>query len=94
MTKNDLIRSVQDRVKDCLAKDVAIGVNIFFAALTDTLKRGERIDIRGFGNFSVRRRRARAARNPQNGAPVQLEVRRTPFFKVGRELQRRINTPE
>lgn len=94
MTKNDLVRKVQCQLKDCSAKDVAFAVNILFAAMTEALRRSERIDIRGFGNFTVRRRRARAARNPQNGATVQLEARRVPFFKVGRELQKRMNIPE
>jgi integration host factor subunit beta len=94
MTKNDLVRKVQDRWKDCSTKDVAFAVNILFDAMTEALRRGERIDVRGFGNFTIRRRRARSARNPQNGAPVQLEARRVPFFKAGRKLQRKMNTPE
>jgi|WetSurMetagenome_2_1015567.scaffolds.fasta_scaffold1143681_2 integration host factor beta subunit len=93
MTKNNLVRQVQDRLKDCAAKDVSFAVNVLFAAMTEALRRGERIDVRGFGNFTIRRRPARAARNPQNGASVQLEARRVPFFKVGRELQKRMNSP-
>ena len=94
MTKNELIQKVQNLLKDCSAKDVAFAVNIVFAAMTKALQRGERIDMRGFGNFAIRRRHARVARNPQNGASVQLEARRVPFFKVGRELQKRMNSPE
>ena len=94
MTKNDLVRKVQDRWKDCSTKDVAFAVNILFDAMTEALRRGERIDVRGFGNFTVRRRHACQARNPRSGAPVQVDERRTPFFKVGKELHERMNAPE
>jgi integration host factor beta subunit len=94
MTKKDLIRSVRERLRDCPAGDVAFAVNRIFAGMAAALKNGERIDVRGFGNFTVRRRRARKARNPRSGAPVALDVRRTPFFKIGKELHERINTPE
>ena len=94
MTKNDLIRSVQGDLKDCPPKDLAVAVNIVFATMAVALKKGERIDVRGFGNFTVRRRCARQARNPRNGTPVKLGERRAAFFKVGRELRERINTPK
>jgi nucleoid DNA-binding protein len=93
MTKNDLIRKVQDALKDCPPKDVAFAVNILFAGMTEALKKEERIDVRGFGNFTVRRRPARQARNPRNGTPVNIGERRVAFFKTGRELQERINGP-
>ena len=94
MTKNELIQKAQNLLKDRSTKDVAFAVNIVFAAMTKALERGERIDMRGFGNFTIRRRRARVARNPQNGASIQLAVRRVPFFKMSRELQKRMNSPE
>lgn len=94
MTKKDLIRKVQEKLRDCPVRDVAFAVNIIFAAMTEALSKGERIDVRGFGNFTVRRRHARKARNPRSGAHVQVDERRTPFFKVGKELYERMNTPE
>lgn len=94
MTKKDLIRKVREHLRDYPAMDAAFAVNIIFDALTEALRRGERIDVRGFGNFTVRHRRARKARNPQSGDPVQVEARRTPFFKVGKELHERMNTPK
>jgi integration host factor beta subunit len=94
MTKKDLIRKVQEKLVDCPDGDVAFAVNIIFAAMTNALRKGERIDVRGFGNFTVRLRPARRARNPRSGAPVQVDERRTPFFKVGKELHERMNTPE
>ncbi|MDD5169926.1 MAG: integration host factor subunit beta [Syntrophales bacterium] len=94
MTKNELVQQVQNRLKDQSAKDVAFAVNIVFAAMAKALGRGERIDMRGFGNFTIRCRRARVARNPQNGASIQLAARRVPFFKVSVELLKRMNSPE
>lgn len=94
MTKKDLIRKIQERLRDCPARDAAVAVNIIFNTMTQALKKGERIDVRGFGNFTVRSRRARKARNPRSGDPVQVEARRTPFFRVGKELHERMNTPE
>jgi integration host factor beta subunit len=94
MTKKDLIRKVREQLRDCPAGDAAFAVNIIFDAMTAALKNGERIDVRGFGNFTVRSRHARKARNPRSGAPVELEARRTPFFKVGKELHERMNTPK
>jgi len=94
MTKKDLIRNVQDRLYDVPAKDITFAVNVIFNAMKEALKRDERIDVRGFGNFTVRLRAARIARNPKSGSRVALEERRTPFFKAGRDLQKRINAPE
>ena len=94
MTKKDLIRKVQNRLKDCPSRDVAFAVNIIFAAMTEALKKDERIDVRGFGSFTVRRRHARKARNPRSGAPVHVEARRAPFFKVGKDIKKRMNAPE
>lgn len=94
MTKRDLIRKVQEQLKDCPARDTAYAVSIIFDSLTEALKKGERIDMRGFGNFTVRHRHSRKARNPRSGDPVQLGGRRMPFFKVGKEMQERINAPK
>ncbi|MFH1081524.1 MAG: HU family DNA-binding protein [Pseudomonadota bacterium] len=94
MTKKDLIRKVQNRLKDYPSRGVAIAVSIIFAAMTEALKRDERVDMRGFGSFTVRRRHARKARNPRNGASVRVEARRAPFFKVGKDIKKRMNAPE
>jgi integration host factor subunit beta len=93
MTKKDLIRDAQSRLNDCPAKDVAYAVNLIFTAMTEAFKRNERIDLRGFGSFAIRCRRARLARNPKNGSSVQMEAKRVPLFKVGKELKERINVP-
>jgi integration host factor subunit beta len=94
MTKKDLIRKVQERLKDCPSRDVAFAVNVIFAAMTEALKKDERIDLRGFGSFTVRRRHARKARNPRSGALVHVGARRAPFFKMGKDIKKRMNAPE
>lgn len=91
MTKKDLIRKVQDRLMDCPSRDVAFAVNIVFAAMTAALKREERIDVRGFGSFTVRHRQSGSARNPRSGETVRMEARRVPFFKAGKEIRKRMN---
>jgi len=84
----------QDRLTDYPAKDVTFAVNVIFNAMKEALRRNERIDVRGFGNFTIRSRPARKARNPKSGDRVELQARRVPFFKVGRDLQMRINASE
>ncbi|MGV8056487.1 MAG: HU family DNA-binding protein [Smithellaceae bacterium] len=87
MTKKDLIIKLQETLKVYAHKDVSYAVNIIFDSMVDALKRGERIEIRGFGNLTVRERKSRLGRNPKSGAAVQLEKRKAPFFKTGKELR-------
>ena len=87
MTKRDLIVKLQETLKVYSHKDVAYAVNIIFDSMVDALKCGERIEIRGFGNMTVRERKSRIGRNPKSGAEVKLEERKVPFFKTGKELR-------
>ncbi len=91
MTKRDLILKLQDVLKIYAYKDVAYSVNIIFNSMIDALKRGERIEIRGFGNITVRERKARLGRNPKSGDEVRLGKRKTPFFKAGKELRLKVD---
>ncbi|HET6489618.1 MAG TPA: HU family DNA-binding protein [Syntrophales bacterium] len=91
MTKRDLIAKVQDLLKEYPRKDVAHAVEIVFESMVDALKRNERIEIRGFGNFTIRTREPRRGRNPMTGASVDVPPRRFPFFKVGKELKERVD---
>ncbi len=91
MTKKDLIIKLQEALKVYSNKDVAYAVNIIFDSMVDALKRGERIEIRGFGNMTVRERKSRIGRNPKSGAEVKLEKRKTPFFKTGKELRLKVD---
>jgi integration host factor subunit beta len=66
-------------------------VNVIFDSMEATLRRGERIEIRGFGSFEIRNYRAYEGRNPRTGATVNVRPKRLPFFKVGKELKERVN---
>jgi integration host factor subunit beta len=90
MTKSDLIeRLCQD---EKLPKGKAeLLVNTVFECLEEALRRGERIEIRGFGSFEIRRYKSYQGRNPKTGVPVSVEEKRLPFFKVGKELKERVN---
>ena len=91
MTKRDLIEKVADRKKDITQKDAELIVNTVFDAMTEALASGDRIEIRGFGSFEVRERRARDGRNPRTGEQVSLKAKKVPFFKVGKELKERVD---
>ena len=66
-------------------------VNMIFDGFTDTLKKGGRIEIRGFGSFSVREYGAYTGKNPKTGKKIDVKPKRLPFFKVGKELKERVN---
>jgi integration host factor beta subunit len=87
MTKNDLIKKLQEELKSYSLQDVTYAVNIIFDSMIDAIKRGERIELRGFGSFVVRERKPRMGRNPKSGAEVKLAERKVPFFKTGKELR-------
>ena len=72
-------------------RDVEVIVNTIFDSMTDALRHGDRIEIRGFGSFEVRVRKPRLGRNPKTGSSVSVGERRVPFFKVGKELRERVN---
>ena len=72
-------------------KEAAEIVNLILDGFTDTLKKGGRIEIRGFGSFSVREYGAYTGRNPKTGAKTQVGEKKLPFFKVGKELKARVN---
>lgn len=87
MTKNDLIKKLQEELKSYSLQDVTYAVNIIFDSMINAIKRGERIELRGFGSFVVRERKPRMGRNPKSGAEVKLAERKVPFFKTGKELR-------
>jgi integration host factor beta subunit len=91
MTRNELITKIQENLKVYPRKDIAYSVKIIFDSMTDALKRNERIEIRGFGNFTIRERKSRTGRNPKSGAAVKLTERKVPFFKTGKDLRLKVN---
>ena len=91
MTKRELVKRVQEKIKDYPPKDIAYVVHLIFQAMSAALKRDERIEIRGFGNFTVRNRRQIQGRNPKTSVAINLPARKVPFFKVGKDLNDMVN---
>jgi len=91
MTKSGLIEAVAERTPHISKKDTEIVVNTIFESMADALRHGQRIEIRGFGRFTVSNRKARQGRNPKTGDPVHISAKRTPFFKVGKELKEMVD---
>jgi integration host factor beta subunit len=91
MTKSGLIEEVAKRTPHISKKDTEVVVNTIFDSMIDSLKVGDRIEIRGFGSFQVKMREAREGRNPKTGEPVHISAKRTPFFKVGKELKEMVD---
>ena len=95
MTKSELIDEVSRQEPELSRRDIEIVVNTIFDTMTLALARHDRIEIRGFGSFTAKPRRARDARNPRTGEAVSVPQKWVPFFTVGKELRERINkTPE
>lgn len=91
MTKSELIEQLSCE-NACLNKrEAELIVNSIFDSIGDALVDGNRVEIRGFGSFTVRERDAREARNPKSGEIVRITAKKTPFFKTGKELRERVN---
>lgn len=93
MTKRDLAEKLAERCQGLKLnlKNSELIVNTIFDSMTKALTTGERIEIRGFGSFQVKHRAPREGRNPRSGKKVHVEAKRVPFFKVGKELKKRID---
>lgn len=91
MTKSELIQRLSKRYPYLYQRDVERLVNTIFDGISNALTEGGRVELRGFGAFSVRKREARKARNPKNGAEVFVGERHTIYFRAGKELRERIN---
>ncbi len=91
MTKRGLVEEIVRSYPRYSRKDAEGMVNELFSTMTDALRRNERIEIRGFGSFVVKHRRAREGRNPKTGRSVSVAAKRVPFFKVGKELKGRVD---
>ena len=90
MNKADLIEALA--VKEGLKEEEAYAIiNLILDGFTDTLKNGDRIEIRGFGSFTVRNYGAYTGRNPKTGQQTKVGVKKLPYFKVGKELKDRVN---
>lgn len=92
MTKSELIEALVRNQAQLVYKDVELAVKTMLEHMADTLAAGERIEIRGFGSFSLHYRPPRVGRNPKSGEPVSLPAKHVPHFKPGKELRDRVNS--
>ena len=92
MTKSDLIAKLADRFPQLVAKDADFAVKMILDALSEALAKGDRIEIRGFGSFSLNYRPPRVGRNPKSGDKVSVPEKWVPHFKAGKELRERVDS--
>ena len=92
MNKSGLIEAVAQRFPHLALPDVELVVNTVLEEMIGALQLGDRIEVRGFGSFSVRHRRSRQGRNPKTGSGISVPAKRIPFFTVGHELRDRVNS--
>ena len=91
MTKSELIQRLAERNPHLYMRDVERIVDTIFDEITGALAKGDRVELRGFGAFSVKNRPARTGRNPRTGAHVSVAQKSVPFFKTGKEMRERLN---
>ena len=91
MTKSELIEKLSEANGILTRKDSEQIISIVFDAMADALLEGDKVEIRGFGSFTVRAREPREARNPKSGMLVRIPAKKIPFFKTGKELRERVN---
>jgi integration host factor subunit beta len=93
MIKSELVQRIAVRNPHLYLRDVEKIVNAILDEITSALSRGDRVELRGFGAFSVKHRDARIGRNPRTGAHVPVDEKAVPFFKTGKEMRERLNQP-
>ena len=91
MTKSELVEQLSTTADGLNKKEAELIGNTIFNSIGDALINGDRVEIRGFGSFSIRERDAREARNPKSGEVVSIPAKKTPFFKTGKELRSRVD---
>jgi integration host factor subunit beta len=91
MIKSELIQRISQKNPHLYQRDVERIINTVFDKIVEALGNGDRVELRGFGAFSVKERQSREGRNPRTGAAVEVEAKRVPFFKTGKELRERLN---
>ena len=91
LTRSELIARLAERNPHLTAKDVERIVATIFDEIASALARGDRVELRGFGAFSVKRREPRQGRNPRTGESVSVQGKAIPFFKTGKQLRQRLN---
>lgn len=94
MTKSELIERITDRHPELSSKDIELAVKTILDTMSQALSQGDRIEIRGFGSFSLHFRNPRLGRNPKTGESVELKGKYVPHFKPGKELREQVNQNE
>lgn len=92
MIKSELIQQIAEENPHLYQRDVERLINTILNEVGAALARGDRVELRGFGAFSVKERQARTGRNPRTGETVRVEAKRVPYFKTGKELRERLNS--
>lgn len=93
MLRSELIAQLQAGHPELRAQEVEEMVEVVFDEIVRALEKGDRVELRGFGAFSIRRRAARQGRNPRTGASVKVAAKNVPFFKPGKELRAKVDRP-
>lgn len=91
MTRSELIQHIAEMNPHLYHRDVERIITTIFDEISEALAQGDRVELRGFGAFSVKERDARIGRNPRTGDAVQVSAKRIPFFKTGKQLRERLN---
>jgi integration host factor subunit beta len=91
MTKSTLIEKISEKVDGLSKKQTEVVIETIFESVKETLSKGGKVEIRGFGNFRLRSRKARKARNPKTGESVEVPPKKVPYFKVGKDLREMVN---
>ncbi|MET0546406.1 MAG: integration host factor subunit beta [Caulobacterales bacterium] len=91
MLRSELVEALAEKNKNLLTTDVEKVVDVVLEEIAKALERGDRVELRGFGAFSVRKRDARVGRNPRTGDTVNVEAKRVPFFRAGKEIRQKLN---
>ena len=92
MIKSELIQKIAAANPHLYHRDIERIVNVIFDEIVDALARGDRVELRGFGAFTVKHWPPRQGRNPRTGASVAVDEKFVPFFKTGKELREKLNT--
>jgi integration host factor subunit beta len=91
MTKSELITYVTEKNPHLYQRDVERIITTIFEEISTALSRGDRVELRGFGAFSIKQRNARIGRNPRTGASVEVSAKKVPYFKTGKQLRNMLN---
>lgn len=94
MIKSELVQKLAEDNPHLFTRDIERIVATVFDEISGALASGDRVELRGFGAFSVKHREARIGRNPRTGEAVAIEEKWTPFFKAGKEMRERLNKPQ